>query len=502
MTVYLVGAGIGEIDYLTIKAKRIISQAEVLIYDDLVAQQILNLVPQNCLKINVGKRGGKLSTSQDSINQLLVYYGQKAQIVVRLKSGDPGIFGRLNEEIGALTTAECDFELIPGISSALAAPLLAGISLTDKIDSKYFAVVTGNDPNTLDWQTLAKIDTLVILMGAKTLPIIVQKILENGASFKLPIAIIRNCGHKNQQIWIGILANIVEKTANISLSPAIIIIGKVVEKQKMSNYTDSFPLASKTILVTRAASQSNDFRNLLEAKGATVIEMPALVIQPPSNWDDLDKAINNLSEFNWLILTSANAVEYFFKRLNSFNKDARFLSKIKIAVVGKKTAEFLEKYSLKPDFIPPNFVADSLVETFPESLNNQQILFPRVETGGREILVQELTKKGAKVFEVAAYQSGCPTEIDPIVLEALQDEIIDIITFASSKTVKNFHQLITNEMGNKFQISLDSLLEKVCLASIGPETSKTCNQLLGRVDIEAKEYTLEGLIEAIITIDN
>lgn len=231
MTVYFIGAGIGEIDYLTIKAYKILSRAEVLIYDNLVDEKLLELVPDNCLNFDVGKRGGKASTSQDYINQLLVYYSLQKKVVVRLKSGDPGIFGRLNPEIDTLITANCDFELIPGISSALAAPLLAGISLTDKIDSKCFTVLTGNDPDNLDWQTLAKIDTLVILMGGRTLPKIVQKLQENGRSPNFPIAIIRNSGRKNQQIWIGNLANIVTKTFNISLSPCIIIIGKVVDQR-------------------------------------------------------------------------------------------------------------------------------------------------------------------------------------------------------------------------------------------------------------------------------
>lgn len=229
MTVYFIGAGIGEIDYLTIKAYKILSRAEVLIYDNLVDEKLLELVPDNCLKFDVGKRGGKASTSQDYINQLLIYYSLQKKVVVRLKSGDPGIFGRLNSEIEVLTAANCDFELIPGISSALAAPLLAGIFLTDKFDSKCFTVLTGNDPDSLDWETLAKIDTLVILMGGRTLPRIVQKLQENGRSPSFPIAIIRNSGRKNQQIWVGNLGNIVAQTVDISLSPCIIIIGKVVK---------------------------------------------------------------------------------------------------------------------------------------------------------------------------------------------------------------------------------------------------------------------------------
>lgn len=491
------GAGIGEIGYLTVKAKEILTRAEVLIYDALVEKELLDLVPDNCLKIDVGKRGGKKSTSQDSINQLLVYYHQKANTVVRLKSGDPGIFGRLNPEIEALTDNDCDFELVSGISSALAAPLLAGISLTDKIDGKCFAVITGNAPDNLDWQALAKIDTLVILMAGRTLAAIVQKLQENGLKSTIPIAIVKNCGRKNQQIWIGILADIVEKTVNISLSPAVIIIGKVVGKRKMSIDRNSFPLAGKTILVTRSASQSAKFRNLLEEKGANVIEMPALVIKPPSSWNSLDQAIDHLSEFNWLILTSANGVEYFFTRLNDLGKDARSLKGVKIAVVGRKTAQFLEKHGLKPDFIPPNFVADSLVENFPESLDNKKVLFPRVETGGREILVKQLTKQGAEVTEVAAYESGCPAHIEEEASQALRENMIDIITFASSKTVKNFHKLITQEFDSYSEKDIESLLEKISLASIGPETSKTCYKLFDRVDIEAEEYTLEGLVKAI-----
>ncbi len=499
MTVYLIGAGIGKIDYLTIQAKSIISQAEVLIYDDLVDLELLSLVSENCLKIKVGKRGGKKSTSQDEINQLLIYYANRANKVVRLKGGDPGVFGRLNPEIEVLSSIDCDFKLMPGISSALAAPLLAGISLTDKIDSQGFMVVTGNNPLTLDWQILSKIDTLVILMGASHLPIIVQKLLQNSQDSQRAISIVKNCGRDNQQIWVSTLGGILQEICNISLSPAVIIIGKVVEKRKMSNYHKSFPLAGKTVLVTRSASQSNTFRHLLEEKGATVIEMPTLIIKPPSSWDGLDQNIKNLSQFDWLILTSANAVEYFFQRLNYLGKDSRDLNLVKIAVVGQKTAEFLEKYGIKANYIPPNFIADSLIENFPESLNQKNILFPRVETGGREILIQELTKKGAKVIEVAAYESGCPLEIDPIAKEALQDQIIDIITFASSKTVKNFYQLIDQEILQTTDFNLQSLLKNVAIASIGPETSKSCHQLLGKVNIEATEYTLEGLITAIIS---
>ncbi|HEY9299299.1 MAG TPA: uroporphyrinogen-III synthase [Phormidium sp.] len=259
----------------------------------------------------------------------------------------------------------------------------------------------------------------------------------------------------------------------------------------MSNINPEFPLTGKTILVTRAAGQSSEFCQLLQQQGAVVIEMPALEITPPSSWFALDEAIANLHTFNWLILTSTNGVDYFFSRLQDKGKNVSALAGVKIAVVGKKTAASLEQYGLFPNFIPPNFVADSLVEHFPEQLLNQKILFPRVETGGREVLVQELTAKGAQVVEVSAYQSGCPSSIAPEALQALQQQTVDIITFASSKTVQYFYQLV------KDNLPLDKL-QKVSIASIGPQTSKTCQQLLGRVDVEATEYTLGGLTEAIV----
>jgi uroporphyrinogen III methyltransferase/synthase len=495
--VYLVGAGIGKEEYLTIKGKQLLSTADVLIYDALVEESLLKLVPEDCLKLCVGKRGGQASTPQAKINQLLVAYCLQGKQVVRLKSGDPLIFGRANEEIATLEQANCNFELIPGISSVLAAPLLAGIPLTDKDLSRCFVVVSGHQPEQLDWSVLAKIDTLVILMGGRSLSLIIKNLIANGRSPEQPMAIIRNCGRPQQQVFWGTLTDIVETTTGVSLSPAVIVIGDVVKLSNQDSQTarSSFPLVDKTILVTRAAEQSSKFTSLLEEQGATVIEMPALAITPPSSWAELDQAIANLSQFQWLILTSANGVNYFFDRLQHLGYDTRALGGVKIAVVGRKTASILQKRQLNPDFIPPDYVADSLVAHFPESLTGKKVLFPRVETGGREILVQELTNQGAEVVEVAAYQSQCPEQIEPAAWQALQQQQIDVITFASSKTVKNFYQLLQQQLSSADTIQ--SLLANVCIASIGPQTSKTCRELLGRIDLEAEEYTLEGLTQAI-----
>lgn len=228
MTVYFIGAGIGGIDYLTVKGYRILSQAQVIIYDGLIEKEILAIASDECLKICVGKRGGKVSTSQISINDLLVKYAQEYDTVVRLKCGDPAIFGRIHPELEALSHLNTDIEFIPGISSALAVPLWAKIMLTEKDDSRCLTIITGHDPNILNWSILSQVDTLVILMGGKNLSIITQKLQEYGRSSHHPIAIIKNGGNSQQQMWKGTLNNIVEKTAHISLSPCVIVIGKVV----------------------------------------------------------------------------------------------------------------------------------------------------------------------------------------------------------------------------------------------------------------------------------
>lgn len=494
--VYLVGAGVGAA-YLTVRGQQLLNKADVLIYDALVDKSLLTLASPDCLQLSVGKRGGQASTPQEKINQLLVAYCLQGKQVVRLKSGDPLIFGRGNEEIAALRAANCDFELIPGISSALAAPLLAGIPLTDKNLSSCFVVVSGHQPEHLNWSALAGIDTLTILMGGRTLKQIVEYLISYGRSPDEAIAIIRHAGREQQEVFWGTLTDIVETTRGVVLSPAVIVIGQVVKfSQNSQAPSPSQPLKAKTILVTRAEAQSSKFTTLLAQQGAKVVEMPALEITAPSNWTDLDQAIANLRQFHWLILTSANGVNYFFERLRSLGYDARALGNLKLAVVGRKTAAVLEQKQLKPDFIPPDYIADSLVANFPESLPGQKILFPRVETGGREVLVQELTSQGATVTEVAAYQSQCPAKIEPTAWQALQQQQIDIITFASSKTVTNFYQLLQQQLGS--QEGVHSLLTGVCLASIGPQTSQTCQKLLGRYDLEAQEYTLEGLTQAII----
>ena len=526
MSVSFVGSGCGTIDLLTVRGFHLLQTAEIVIYDALVDASILTVLSPDCERIYVGKRGGIPSLKQPEIDRILVEAARRKTHVVRLKTGDPFIFGRTTSEIQALREAGIEYELVPGISSAIAAPLFASIPLTDLALSKSFTVLSAHDPEILDWQTLARLDTLVILMGAKTLPDIVQLLVRQGKSTNSAIAIIRSAGQPEEQIWTGTLGSITHLTKGESLSPCIIVIGEVVRlreflmpvvktvvepvikpvvetviepivetvtKTVASNSPSHLPLQHQTILVTRSADQSPTFTTLLTDRGATVIEMPTLEITPPSTWDGLDHAIAHIKTYDWIILTSANAVDYFFDRFSTLNQDVRSIAGLNIAVVGKKTAQFLKKRGFNPDFTPPTFVADSLFEHFPTPVEGLRILFPRVESGGREVLVQSFTSAGAIVTEVATYQSACPTIADEQAINALQNNHITLLTFASSKTVKHFCQLLERTLGETWLESLKG----ITVASIGPQTSKTCEELLGRIDCEAIEYTLEGLVEAI-----
>ena len=504
--VFIVGAGIGGVEFLTVRARDLIGAAEVIISDALVDGCLLELAPPDANRLIAGKRGGQASIQQAEINQMLVQYCLQGKRVVRLKSGDPWIFGRSLPEILALQEAGCEWEVVAGISSAIAAPMLAGIPLTEVESSSCFAVMTGHDLSRLPWKAIAQIPTLVILMGTNNLIGLLEKLRE-GKDADTAIAIVRWSGRVDQQIWTGTLADIQSKLPSGSLSPSVIVIGEVVKfheqlssprLQTLASFEqEKLPLQGKTILVTRSAGQASLFTDLLTSQGASVIEMPTLTIAPPTSWQMLDQAIADLNSYNWLILTSANAVESFFGRLQKSGKDSRALHLLKVAVVGRKTAEALANYGIKPDLVPTDFVADALVEALIKQnhvLTNQKMLFPRVESGGREILVEQLQQHGAIVDAIAAYESRCPEAIDPVALTAIQNQRLDAIAFASSKTVKHFCLLLDRVAP---QETWQVWIARVKIASIGPQTSKTCDELIGRVDCEALEFTLNGLVDAI-----
>lgn len=489
--VYLLGAGPGNIDYLTVAGQQLLGQADALVYDALVDSTLLQQIPVHCEQWHVGKRGGKPSTPQADINHLLVRLCQAGKQTVRLKAGDPFIFGRATAEIQALQAANCAFEVIPGLSSALVAPLLAGVPLTDPVLSRGFGVFTAHDLDALDWEAIARLQTIVLLMGGRRLRDICDRLLSHQKRGDTPAIIVRWAGQPQQQIWQGTLLSLPQIVKDEKLSPCIIIIGEVVAlRQYLTPPPTSQPsLSGKTVLVTRAASQASEFSQILSVRGARVVDFPALEIREPDSWEAMDSAIANISTFDWLILTSPNAVNYFLDRLLHQGKDLRALAQLKIAVVGKKTHRFLTQRGLIADFTPPTFVADALIEHFPENPAGQKLLFPRVESGGREVLVKAMTAKGAQVTEVAAYESACPDTLPATAKSVLASREVDAITFASSKTVRHFAKIMEKAFGKEWL----TLIEGVAIASIGPQTSRDCCEQLGHITFEAKEYTLNGL---------
>ncbi|MGB3294392.1 MAG: uroporphyrinogen-III synthase, partial [Phormidesmis sp.] len=347
----------------------------------------------------------------------------------------------------------------------------------------------------LDWEVLARLETVVLLMGGRHIKEICSRLIDHGKRPETPMAVVRWASQPEQQIWQGTLLSIPQVVGAAKLSPCVIVVGEVVGLRTYLAAPPKHlpPLAGKTILVTRSLGQTSQFDQMLIEKGASVIDLPALEIRAPATWDPVDKAIAHIDQYDWLILTSANAVSFFLDRLLQQGKDLRGLATLKIAVVGKKTASFLKQRGLTADFTPPAFVADSLIAHFPENPEGLKLLFPRVEQGGREALVKEMTASGAVVTEVAAYESACPESIPPAAKLAIEERSIDVVTFASSKTVRHFAQLMAQAFGDHW---LD-LLKGVAIASIGPQTSKTCRELLGQVTFEAKEYTLPGLIAGL-----
>jgi uroporphyrinogen III methyltransferase / synthase len=505
-SVDILGAGPGALDFLIIAGQDLLASADVLIYDALIDPILLTLTKENCQCIPVGKRGGQASVPQAEINHLLVHHCQAGQRVLRLKSGDPLIFGRTLQEVEALTAAGCKVRVWPGLSSALSAPLLAGIPLTDPECSQWVSVVSGHDPNHLDWAALARCDTVVILMGIHHCANLVRRLVFAGKSADTPVAMIRWGGWPQQQVWVGTLAALQTADAPPVASPAVMVIGEVVALRDRMMAASPMavsldrPLVGRRVIVTRSAGQAGTFSDRLSHLGATVLEMPTLEIGPPSSWDALDGAIAQLDQYQWLVLTSTNGVEAFWSRLFAQGKDSRTLAGLKIAVVGRKTAEQLTQSGIIPDFIPPDYVADALVEHFPEEdLQGLKILFPRVESGGRDILVAALGERGAQVDAVAAYESRCPEQMPILVYEALRDRQVDAVTFTSSKTVQHFCQLLnqTAAADPEQQGDWQSWLDSVQIVSIGPQTSLSCQKQLGRVNLEAAEYTLEGM-EAVL----
>jgi uroporphyrinogen III methyltransferase/synthase len=496
--VYLVGAGPGDPDLITLKGKACIEKADVLVYDYLASPYLLAYAREDAECIYVGKKGGGHTLKQHEINDLLVEKAGKGLTVTRLKGGDPFIFGRGGEEVEALIAAGISYDIVPGVTSAIAAPAYAGIPLTHRKYTSTLAFITGHeDPeratSRIDWQALATgIGTLVFFMGVKNLPRIVEQLTSHGMSPETLIALVRWGTTTRQETVTGTLGNIVQKVEAAGLkAPAIIVVGDVVELRESMRWFENKPLMGKRIVVTRAREQASDLLQLLTASGADCLECPTIRIAPPEDWELLDRAIQGLSEYQWLVFTSVNGVGFFFKRLFELGKDVRALHQIQTACIGPATEKRLKDFGLTCDILPESFRAESVVEAFKrQEVAGKRILLPRAKEA-RFILPEELSRMGAVVDEIPVYVTRIADDNIPALLTSLEDQHIDCVTFTSSSTVRNFKKLIP-------EAAFEQLMATVTVACIGPVTADTARGLGFKVHLVADTYTIPGLVNALI----
>lgn len=496
--VYLVGAGPGDPGLITVKGMECIRRADVVIYDYLASPALLDYASENAELIYVGKKGGDHTLSQEGINDLIAQKAKENLIVTRLKGGDPFIFGRGAEEAQVLIAEGIPFEIVPGVTSAIAAPAYAGIPLTHRKFTSTVAFITGHEDqhkteSSIHWASLARgVGTLVFLMGVKNLPNITQQLLQHGKPADTPVALVRWGTTARQVTVAGTLDNIVQRVQEAGLkAPAIIVIGDVVILRESMQWYEQRPLLGKRIVVTRARAQASDLIRRLADLGAECLEYPTIKTMPPADWTPLDNAIGNLSGYNWLIFTSVNGVKFFFQRLFALGKDVRVLNQVNTAAIGPATAGELFGFGLKSDIVPDSYRAESIIEAFADrEISGHKILLPRAEEA-RPILPAELIRMGARVDEVTAYHTLPVTDNAEQLIQLLEENAIDAVTFTSSSTVRNFKSLLPHE-------NFKDLIKGVTIASIGPITSDTASELGFDVHISADTYTIPGLCEAIV----
>ena len=493
--VYLAGAGPGAKDLIALRAIEKIKIADVIVYDYLANKSFLNYAKEGAEIIYVGKQGGCHTLSQEEINKLIVEKALNNKVVLRLKGGDPYIFGRGGEEAEELIKNGVPFEIIPGITAASAATAYAGIPLTHRDFTASVAFITGHERedseySKINWEKIATgIGTIVFYMGVKNLPFIVKKLVEFGRDPETPVALIRWGTLPYQETITGTLSNIVEIVKKKNLKPpAIIVVGEVVKLREKLRWFDKKTLFGKKIIVTRAREQASSLVEILEEEGAHVIEFPTIEIVEPEDYSELDRAIQMIKNYNWIIFTSVNGVKYFMKRLKYHGKDVRILNGINICAIGPKTSEIFENFGITPDLIPEKYQAEYIIEGLKKiGISGKRFLLPRAKVA-RDILPERIKKLGGIIDVVTVYETKMPDTNRDEVINYLKEKKIDYITFTSSSTVKNFMEMI----GDK------NLLKNVKIVSIGPITSETIRGFNLKVDIEAKDFTIEGIKEAII----
>jgi uroporphyrinogen III methyltransferase/synthase len=495
---YLVGAGPGDPGLLTLRGKACLEQAQVVVYDYLSNPELLRHAPEAAEKIYVGKKAGAHTLTQDGINALLVEKTSAGKIVVRLKGGDPFIFGRGGEEAEALATAGCAFEIVPGISSAIAGPAYAGIPVTHRAYNTTLTIFTGHeDPSkpetTLDYAAIARVPgTKVMLMGVERIDEITSALREAGMAADTPVALVRWATTGRQETLAGTLADIAAKVAATNFkAPAVAVFGEVVGRREALNWFEKRPLFGKRIAVTRTRKQAGALIEQLRALGADAYELPTIRIEPPENKREFYELVVDAHTYDWLVFTSPNGVDAFFEAFYTLFKDARSLGGVRIAAIGPATAEKVRSYRFEVDLQPEKYVAEEIVKAFQAetTVENLKILLARAENA-REVLATELTRLGAIVDEAIAYRTVPETEDVAGGIARFREEGADWITFTSSSTAENFAAL---------KLPLPAQLKT---ASIGPITSATMRQLGLDVDVEARVHDIPGLVAAILKAES
>ncbi len=474
MKVYLVGSGPGDPDLLTIKAKRLLESADVVLYDHLSSPDALQLA-QNAQKIYVGKVRDNHSVPQEEIVSMMIELAQSPRRIVRLKGGDPYLFGRGGEECEALAAAGIPFEVVPGISSAIGASAYAGIPLTHRDHASSVAFITGHHPASVDWTKVARVDTLAIFMGAFHYPELAEALIASGRAADTPAAAVTWATRPEQHTVVGTISSLaIQKIA----APAMIIIGSVAQLGTKLNWHERLPLHGLRIVLTRARHAAGEMTAQLASLGAQVLSYPTIEIASPASWQPLASAIARLENYDWLIFTSVNAVESFASRLRHSPRDLRAL-RARLCAIGPATRKALEDMHLKVDVVPPEYVAESLITALSGfGLSGKRILLPRAAIA-RDVVPEALQSLGAIVEIAEAYRTVVPGS-GPA-------PHADWITFTSSSTVKNF--LALNPPG---------AIHNYRIASIGPITTQTLQMHGIHPTVEASPHTTQGIIDAIL----
>lgn len=482
---YLIGAGPGDPSLITVKGWKILARADVILYDHLASAHLLDLAPPGAETIYVGKKRAEHEMTQEQISAILVDRAKKGLTVVRLKGGDPFIFGRGGEEMEALAAAGLPFEIVPGVTTPLGLAAYTGVPLTHREHSSAVTFVTGHKVDAIDWAKIGASDTIVLFMGLVNFPPIAQALIAKGRSPDTPAMAVRWATRPDQQTVIGTLADLAERIVQAGLKPpATIVIGEVVALRDKFNWYERLPLFGQRIVVTRDRSQAADLAEPLEELGAEALLLPVIEIREPSDYGPLDAAIARLGSYDWLIFTSANGVRHFVARLDKSSQDLRAL-KARICAIGPATRTAVEALHLKVDLMPKEYVAESLVEAFAsESLQGRKILLPRAAVA-RDLVPRELAGRGATVDVVEAYRTIAPEGLAERV-RAILERKPHWITFTSSSTATNFIAVAGREA-----------LRAVKVASIGPVTSQTLREHGVEPDAEARPHTIGGLIDAI-----